>query len=81
MESMGKTSFKHKKIELKIFFLFIYFMVTLGLHCCAWAFSSCGECCLLFVVVHGASHCRGFSCCRTRILGCMAFSKSAVWAQ
>ena len=29
------------------------FMATLGLGCCAWAFSSCGERGLLFVVVHG----------------------------
>ena len=37
-------------------------MAALGLHCCAWAFSSCGERVLLFVAVHGlliavASHC------------------------
>ena len=39
-------------------YLFIYlfvclFLAALGLHCCAWAFSSCGELGLLFVVVHG----------------------------
>ena len=28
-------------------------MAALGLHCCAWAFSSCGERGLLFVAVHG----------------------------
>ena len=34
--------------------LFIYlFLAKLGLHCCARAFSSCGERGLLFVVVHG----------------------------
>ena len=43
-------------------------MAVLGLHCCAWAFSSCIERGLLFVVVHGlliavASHCGSFSCC------------------
>ena len=27
------------------------FMAVLGLHCCTWAFSSCGEQGLLFVVV------------------------------
>ena len=33
--------------------LFIYlFMAALGLRCCAWAFSSCGEKGLLFVAVH-----------------------------
>ena len=39
-----------------IFFLnkFIYlFLAVLGLCCCAWAFSSCGERGLLFVAVHG----------------------------
>ena len=35
-------------------YLFIYlFMAALGLHCCARAFSSCGEQELLFVAVHG----------------------------
>ena len=28
-------------------------MAALGLCCCAWAFSSCGEWGLLFVAVHG----------------------------
>ena len=28
-------------------------MAALGLCCCAWAFSSCGERGLLFVAVHG----------------------------
>ena len=28
-------------------------MAALGLHCCVWAFSSCGEQALLFVVVRG----------------------------
>ena len=36
------------------FFKFIYlFLAALGLHCCAQAFSSCGERELLFVVVRG----------------------------
>ena len=34
--------------------LFIYlFLAALGLRCCAWAFSSCGERGLLFVLVRG----------------------------
>ena len=34
------------------FILFIYlFLAALCLHCCAWAFSSCGERGLLFVAV------------------------------
>ena len=35
-------------------YLFIYlFLAVLGLHCCAWAFSSCGERGLLLVAVCG----------------------------
>ena len=34
-----------------IFFLIYLFLAALGLHCCAWAFSSCGEQGLLFAVV------------------------------
>ena len=32
---------------------FFFFLAALGLHCCAWAFSSCGERGLLFVAVRG----------------------------
>ena len=60
-------------LPLDFFFLinlFIYlFLSALGLHCCAQAFSSCGEQGLLFVAVAQASHCRGFSCCRAWALG------------
>ena len=28
-------------------------MDALGLHCCAWAFFTCGEWGLLFIAVHG----------------------------
>ena len=36
------------------FIYFIYlFLAVLGLRCCAWAFSSCGERVLLFVAVRG----------------------------
>ena len=39
------------------FFKFIYFiylfLAALGLRCCSWAFSSCGEQGLLFVAVCG----------------------------
>ena len=38
--------------SLYVFFLLIYlFWAALGLHCCVWAFSSCGEWGLLFVAV------------------------------
>ena len=42
------------KLEGNSFFLiYILFLALLGLHCCARAFSSCGERGLLFVAVHG----------------------------
>ena len=38
----------------KKFFYFIYlFSAALDLRCCTWAFSSCGEQGLLFIVVRG----------------------------
>ena len=47
-EKVGRFFLKNK------FILFIYlFLAALGLRCCAWAFSSCGERGLLFVVVRG----------------------------
>ena len=56
------------------FYLFIYLFIlaVLGLRCCAQAFSSCGERGLLFIVVRGAYHCGGFSCCRAQALGTRA---------
>ena len=35
------------------FFIFNLFLAVLGLRCCAWALSSCGERGLLFNVVRG----------------------------
>ena len=47
---------EYVKISLTLFLKFIYFMylflAALGLHCCAWAFSSCSEPGLLLVAVH-----------------------------
>ena len=44
----------HYKFIEFFFNRFIYlFLAALGLHCCAWAFSSCGERGLLFIVVRG----------------------------
>ena len=37
----------------KILFIIIIIFAALGLHCCGWAFSSCCERGLLFVVVCG----------------------------
>ena len=34
-------------------FIYLFILVVLGLCCCTWAFSSCGERGLLFVAVHG----------------------------
>ena len=47
-------------------------MVSVGLCCCMWAFSSCGEQGLIFIAVAQASHCRGFSCC-----GALALDRGA----
>ena len=60
------------------FYKFILFLAALGLHCCARAFSSCGERVLLFAVCVGfslrwllllqstGSSLMGFSSCCTR---------------
>ena len=34
-------------------FIYYLFLAVLGLRCCTWAFSSCSERGLLFVVLHG----------------------------
>ena len=34
-------------------FIYLFILAVLGLCCCSWAFSSCGEQGLLFVAVHG----------------------------
>ena len=41
--------------KLKDSYLFFFFLVALGLRCCAWAFSSCGE------GVYSSLWCAGFS--------------------
>ena len=40
-------------MNIGVHFSLVYFLAVLGLRCCAWAFSSCGEQGLLFVVVCG----------------------------
>ena len=55
---VGESQKKKKGDQVVVIFfninLFIYlFLSALGLRCCAWAFSSCGEWGLLFVVVRG----------------------------
>ena len=34
-------------------FICLFIFAALGLHCCAWGFSSCGELRLLFIAVRG----------------------------
>ena len=34
-------------------FIYLFILAALGLRCCAWAFSSCGEQGLLFIAVRG----------------------------
>ena len=36
-----------------LFYFICLFLAALGLHCCMWAFSSCGEQGLLFIAVRG----------------------------
>ena len=58
--SSSKKIVKKKKLPTSsvvilkkiLFILFYLFLAVLGLHCCAWAFSSCGGRGLLFVAVH-----------------------------
>ena len=58
---------------LKFLILFIYlFLAALGLCCCTWAFSSCGERGLLFLVGYSSLWCAGFSCWRAWALGTRA---------
>ena len=47
------NSFPYCSLFFKINLLIYLFLAALGLHCCLWAFSSCGEWRPLFVVVHG----------------------------
>ena len=47
-------------------------MAALGLCCCVWAFSSCGEGGATLGCGARASHCGGFSCCEAWALGTQA---------
>ena len=55
---------------------FLFILATLGLHCFAQAFSSCGKrgqlCCGAKV-----SYCSGFSCCKVQALGCVGSAVTA----
>ena len=71
-----------QQVRLLCLFIFIYFLMyflaALGLHCCTWAFSSCGEWGPLFVVGNRL-HSGGFSHCGARSLEC-GFSSCGTWA-
>ena len=54
--------------KLQGLFFKINVLAALGLCCCKWAFSSCGEWGLLSTGGARASHRGGFSCCRARAL-------------
>ena len=51
---------------------FIYLLAALDLHCCAQAFSSCGEQGLLFVAVRGLLIAVASLCCGAQALGARA---------
>ena len=40
-------------VVINLFYFIYLFLAALGLRCCAWAFSSCGEQGLPFVAVRG----------------------------
>ena len=53
-------------------FFICLFLAALGLHCCARAFSSCGEQGLLFIVVCGPLIAVASLCCGAQALGVQA---------
>ena len=57
--------------RMRIFKIFILFLAVLGLHCCTWAFSSCGGRGLFFAAVRGLLIAVA-SCHRARDLGMQA---------
>ena len=56
-------------------FVFSYLLAELCLHCCVWAFSSCGG--QGYSLVAGQASFCGFSCCRARALEHANFSCGA----
>ena len=50
----------------------------LGLHCCKWAFSTCGKLGLFSGCTMRASHCGGFSCFIAWTLD-LGLSSCATW--
>ena len=76
----GSILWKDVMYKVSLFFiLFMYlFLVTLGLYCCAWAFSSCGERGLLSSCSTCISYCSGFSYCGAWALGTQALAVVAL---
>ena len=65
------------KVLVCVLYLFYFLKVSFTFGCAGslllcWAFCSCGE---------QASHCGGFSCCKTLALGYLGFSSFGPWAQ
>ena len=62
------------------YFQNFFFLIELGLCCCAQAFSDCGKLELYSICSVWASHCGGFFCSGAWALGCMGFSSyGAPW--
>ena len=59
-------------MSVQFFYFYYLFLAVLGLHCWAWAFSSCGESGATLHCGAWASPCGGFSCCRALVLGARA---------
>ena len=64
---------------LKYLLIICLFLAALGLHCCAWAFFSCGEWELLSSCNALASRCCNFSSCRAQALGYVGSVVAAHW--
>ena len=62
---------RHEGSPKFIYFIYL-FLAALGLHCCAWAFSSCGEQGPLFAAVHRLLIVVATLCCGAQALGARA---------
>ena len=51
--ALGIFCFACKNFFFKILFIYLNFWTVVGLRCCTWAFSSCGEQGLVLIEVHG----------------------------
>ena len=73
-----ETIYIFAQLFFNITFIYSFILVIIGLCCCAWAFSSCGEQELFSRCGVRASHYSGFSGCRAQELGTWA-SVVAAW--